>query len=648
MLQPPQKRVSPVSIQFRDAKTPYSPHFQDIYFTPSTGIEESRYVYLEGSGFLASVSSPEANRTITVAEIGFGVGLNFLVTLKEFMERAHQDTKLHYTSVEKFPVLKADLIQLYEAYPELKTQADALLGQYPILVPGVHRLYFFNHRVILDLVLGDALELLPELEFKAQHWYWDGFAPARNEDAFSKPLFEQVARLSAKGARGSSFTAATWVRNTLKDAGFKIEKRPGFGPKRECIVGTFEKEEAPSPLSAWFSSQSLKKLKSKNDTIAILGAGLAGSSIARRLANLGFKVTVYDGHGIGKRASGNTAGLFNVQLSKVPNPISRFSQLSLSYFLRELQELQIPNHLGILRKEADLRASLQNSDYPDSFYQLNQDEAYFPECGIINPQVLCERRMNHPHIRLVERSIARVNQIGEQFELIETEGLVHQGFDHVVYAVGADLRLPENKIEHLDLHALPVRPIRGQVILVNATEESKKLQSTKVDGGYVSPLAPFVTGHSLHLIGATYQAKKIEENQEALDTQKLILEAKEKWSEFASLSETHRVSTRVGHRLSTPDKLPMMGPVCNAHQTEKDYGHAFKGSEPESLPDLHGNQGEWLLLGLGSRGITFSSLSSEILCSMMLGVPLPIELDLLPHLHSSRFLIRNLKRPKVN
>ena len=167
----------------------------------------------------------------------------------------------------------------------------------------------------------------------------------------------------------------------------------------------------------------------------------------------------------------------------------------------------------------------------------------------------------------------------------------------------------------------------------------------------MSPVAPSVTGHAYHLLGATFQAKEILDQQIELDRAQLVSEAKSKWPEFVKLTLEDVVSEKVGYRASTPDKLPLVGPVFDTAFATGNYHAALKGESAASftnLPPLAVNRGEWVCLGMGSRGVPFSSLSAEILASLMTGMPLPIETELFHHLHPIRFLIRNLKKTKLN
>jgi tRNA 5-methylaminomethyl-2-thiouridine biosynthesis bifunctional protein len=634
----PKRRVQITDLDFKNDKTPYSSRFRDVYFSPESGVEESKYIYLEGSGALQSIRSGHSE--ITISEIGFGVGLNFLLTLQEF-KNSGASGKLHYFSFENHPVRKPSLEKLYENHPDLREEFGILIREYPVLTPGIHLIRLLHGKTLLYLCLGDATELLSRSDFKADHWYWDGFAPSRNPDAFSEALFLQVRKHSKPGTKGASFTSAGWVRRTLAEQGFEVTKRDGFGHKRECISAEFKGEPSQTPAVPWFSTRSQKQLLASMKT-AVIGAGLGGSAIARALADRGHDVTVIDPNGIAGRASSNPAGLFNAQLSKVPNPVSRFSQLSLVCFIRELERLNLRKKRGILRTDIQDPAALVSSDYPDDFYQVQPAGIYFPTCGIIDPRELCNARMDHPLIRFQKGSLQQVHRRGEEFSLVLKDQTKDLRFDHVVYSLGADSKL-ESVSEFQDpFHDLnPTRPIRGQIILAAPTPGSESLPHALVEEGYATPLFD-----DFHLIGATYQAKAILPDQEELDTEALLSAAR-KWPEFKSLSREQVRGTKTGYRLSTPDKLPMIGPLCDPDWLQTNYSKILRGAKSIQGPPLESPPGEWLLTGLGSRGITYSSLGSEILAEWMTGNSIPLEQDLLEHIHSSRFFVRKLRKAEV-
>ncbi|MBS1957863.1 MAG: tRNA (5-methylaminomethyl-2-thiouridine)(34)-methyltransferase MnmD [Bdellovibrionales bacterium] len=621
----PEHSIQITRLKIQGTRTPFSERFDDVYFAEDSGIEESRYVYLEGVDLASRLS---VNPVHTIGEIGFGVGLNFLLTLQFFKSAAKSTQKLFYFSAEQFPVHKNDLVALYALYPELAQESHELLVQYPVLTPGVHTLRFCEGRIVLYLLIGSAEQMFANIDTPIQSWYWDGFAPTKNPDAFSETLFQTLSAVSAPRARGASFTSAGWVRRGLEKAGFKIEKRCGFGRKRECIRGDLVREKTLAPKTpAWFSGEKLKLADPAHDSIAVAGAGLAGSAIARVLADRGFKVTVYDPNGIATRASGNRAGLFNVQISRLPNPISRFAQAALVQFLQEVTNYDLTVDYGILRNDSGDLQAFQNSQYPEDFYSLRDDGLFLPRCGFLNPAELCKMRLTHPNITVVAQGLPEKSEAS-----------------HVIYAQGADLKLADS-IHHPVLDQFPVRPIRGQVLELKSTEKSTEIQTARVFHGYVTPLRPEITGYAVHILGATYQAKNIASNQEEIDRNFLMSEARRSWpGEFANLEAANVVRSREGFRLSTPDKLPLIGPLADPRWLKTNYERALKGTRGAAVPPLEVRPGEWCLLGLGSRGITFSCLGAQILASVMTGEPLPIELDLWSHLHPARFFIRNLRK----
>ena len=98
-------------------------------------------------------------------------------------------------------------------------------------------------RVELRLLFGDAAALLPALTLAPDEavdaFFLDGFSPARNPDLWSPALCRALARLAKPGATLATWSVAGSVRRALSEAGFMVEKRPGFADKRQMLVGRF-------------------------------------------------------------------------------------------------------------------------------------------------------------------------------------------------------------------------------------------------------------------------------------------------------------------------------------------------------------------------------------------------------------------------
>ena len=269
--------------------SPYSDQFGDMYYSPKDGLAESCHVFLIGNGLLGRWQDLDS-QTFTIAETGFGTGLNFLATWELWCRSNMENKRLHYVSIEKFPLEEAALRRALAAWPALAELSDQLLRDYPPPLPGCHRLLFDAGRVCLDLVIEDVAVALTGLEevqnLSVDAWYLDGFAPARNPAMWTGAIFRGMAQLSHSGTVFSTFTAAGDVRRGLQEAGFTVEKIPGFGRKREMLRGEFTGEQAPTDYKSTPWHIAAAPVVAERTAI-VLGAGLAGAGVAAALAGRG-------------------------------------------------------------------------------------------------------------------------------------------------------------------------------------------------------------------------------------------------------------------------------------------------------------------------------------------------------------------------
>ncbi len=228
---------------------PLSRAFGDVYFSRHSGLNETRHVFLATNRLAERFAALGDGEVLCIGETGFGTGLNFLCAWQLFERVAPAGARLEFVSVEKFPLAAADLRRALALWPELAPWSEALLGQYLAVHPGFQRLAFAGGRVGLTLLLGDALECLPQLDARVDAWFLDGFAPAKNPDMWSPVLFAELARLSAPQATLGTFTSAGFVRRGLVEAGFAMQRVPGYGQKREMLSGTYQGPPANAGLS---------------------------------------------------------------------------------------------------------------------------------------------------------------------------------------------------------------------------------------------------------------------------------------------------------------------------------------------------------------------------------------------------------------
>ena len=140
-------------------------------------------------------------------------------------------------------------------------------------------------RVSLTLLIGDALEQLPQLDATIDAWFLDGFAPQRNPQMWCPELFAELARLSHPGTTLGTYCSAGDVRRGLKAAGFSMRRVPGIGRKWEVLKGQFN-GPASSAGKPWFARPSWRPAVRE---ALVIGAGLAGCATAASLAARGWQ-----------------------------------------------------------------------------------------------------------------------------------------------------------------------------------------------------------------------------------------------------------------------------------------------------------------------------------------------------------------------
>ena len=139
-------------------------------------------------------------------------------------------TTLRLTSFEKHPMQAEQVARALSQWPELADLSEELAAQ----LPGPH---LSLSGVQLTLIVGDVADTVPDWGGSADAWFLDGFAPSRNPQMWAAPILNAVARHTPAGGTFATYTAAGFVRRNLQAAGFDVQKRKGFGSKREMLTG---------------------------------------------------------------------------------------------------------------------------------------------------------------------------------------------------------------------------------------------------------------------------------------------------------------------------------------------------------------------------------------------------------------------------
>ncbi len=593
--------ITPADITIDADGVPVSHAFGDVYFSREGGTEETAYVFLAGNGLPARFSNADA---FTIIETGFGTGLNFLVTVKQWLLHAPTHAKLHYYSCEKHPIL--DLRAIHTMWPELATVSKELLAVYPAsFAPGLLHLDMFDGRVRLTLVLGDIADALPELhQVQADAWFLDGFAPAKNPGMWNDVLFEAMSRLSAHNASFATYSAARAVVDGLAQTGWNVEKIKGYGHKRHMLHG--------KRLTTCGAK------KTKPDSALIIGGGIAGCAAARALAERGIQVTLFERRAsIATEASGNPRAIVMPYLPQTWHEAGRFYYAAFHYALQRFRAFRgVYEACGVLqlpmpKREEEWLGSRANQLGLSSFMTfLSPQEIakrfaihpqhgglYFEQAGVAIPQKLCHSLVDHKLITVqVETEITALKKVGAAWQAYDTSGKKCGEASTVIIASAMDTTALE-PTSHL-----PLRAMRGQLTEIPAQALTQEVKPVVVYQGYLAR-----SGRN-YIIGSTYDRGSRDSG----------LREEDHISNLARLEETlpgliKEKAICGGYaaiRTTTPDRLPMVGKV---------------------------QEGIYTLLGLGSRGFTTFALLSDALAAMICEEALPVEKSLADRLSPQRY-----------
>ncbi|NTW31734.1 MAG: tRNA (5-methylaminomethyl-2-thiouridine)(34)-methyltransferase MnmD [Bacteroidetes bacterium] len=202
------------------------PELGEHYHSVHGAINESRHIFIEAG--LKYVLA--GKNTINILEIGFGTGLNALLT---FQEISKTKVSCEYHTVEAFPLIKEIYMKLnYSKILNISNELflslhDSLWNKKISISPD------FIFQKIYDSVLKISL---PKNYFDLI--FFDAFAPDVQPEMWTKEVFSSIYNSMKTGAVLVTYSTKGDVKRTLKDTGFLIKKLPGPKGKREILRAT--------------------------------------------------------------------------------------------------------------------------------------------------------------------------------------------------------------------------------------------------------------------------------------------------------------------------------------------------------------------------------------------------------------------------
>ncbi|MBV5096655.1 bifunctional tRNA (5-methylaminomethyl-2-thiouridine)(34)-methyltransferase MnmD/FAD-dependent 5-carboxymethylaminomethyl-2-thiouridine(34) oxidoreductase MnmC [Tenebrionicola larvae] len=661
-----QTSVQPACLHFNEEGTPVSREFDDVYFSNDNGLEETRYVFLDGNR-LTERFAEHSRKLFVTAESGFGTGLNFLTLWQAFraFRSAHPDVtlrRLHFISFEKFPLTAADLAAAHACWPELAELAQALQAQWPLPFAGCHRL-LLDDNVTLDLWFGDINDTLSQLDDsangKVDAWFLDGFAPAKNPDMWTSTLFEGMARLARGGCTLATFTAAGFVRRGLEAAGFDMRKRKGFGRKRDMLVGELARVSSTQPRAPWYHRPAACEREA-----ALVGGGIASALLALALLKRGWRVTLYcEDAQPAQGASGNRQGALYPLLNGHDPALRQFFPAAFTFARRLYDTLPVTfdhdwcgvTQLGWDEKSRYKIEQMLALALPQPLACAVNAERVLESAGldtgcggIIFPSGgwLCPAQLTAACLTLgqqqglavhYQKRVTDIVYDNKQWRLLFADGAQTQ---HATLALANGHRI--NQFPHT--RRLPVYAVSGQVSHIPTTPQLAKLRQVFCYDGYLTPQNP---ANRHHCIGASYHRGVTDPRYSELDQrhnrQRLIdCFPAQAWPQEVDISAGE---ARCGVRCAMRDHLPMVGAAPDYDVTLTQYATLADSPHTAAPAPCHPNL--YLLGALGSRGLCSAPLAAETLASQMSDEPLPLDAQTLAALSPNRLWIRKLLKGKA-
>lgn len=211
--------------------TIYRKDLDEIYHSRAGALSECQHVYLKP--FIEHLKNKEQT-TWRVLDVGFGLGLNWLSYVSYFLENL-PGTQLEIYSIENDLTI-LDLPQNDHQETSKAHELLQALKQFSIVEQGN-----IKARLIIEN-LDEALDEFAQRKMLFDVILFDPFAPKKNPECWTEIMFKKLAACAQPGALLSTYSVARPVCNALEQAGFVVEKRPGFGTKREHLVAFYQKK----------------------------------------------------------------------------------------------------------------------------------------------------------------------------------------------------------------------------------------------------------------------------------------------------------------------------------------------------------------------------------------------------------------------
>ena len=599
----------------------------------------------------------KAKDIFSFGEIGFGLGLNFIIILKNWSKVLGATKRLHYFAIESFPLSKDNLKIAKQRFPDLANEYQELIDKYPPIHTGFHRIWLKSGAVALTLIFEPTWRGISQIEGKFDAWFLSQFSNESAPDQWSPDIFSEISRLSRKDTLICSSNTGAYVDGELKRIGYEVVGASGDPSPAKVKIGRSCMNAEITLIPPWFAPPPPIGPKSR---IGILGGGVAGASIVRALHRRGLQAEIIDAHLFNESTSILPVALISPTLTEKANELSNFYDRSYRSVLASIEELGAEwLSRGVLKIKPKQMVARQIDSlirrknlWDDAAIEVTAAEIqsktnincsghglWFAEAGTLSPVEYLLKLMNGQQL-IKNQKVAQIEFLNDEWILYSERKREISRLDVLIItaALGSNTFACTRHI--------PLIGLGGQLSLANPTSQSLALRATILGQSYITPACG-----NMHAVGSTH----IRGNQ-IYDSIAFNPTKEGHWQNYKNLEPA--IQTLLGKddicnwkgytgvRAATPDRLPCVGPVVDPEVFREDFARLRHGPQgrfpvaPKYQPNL------FVSTGLGSRGFLTAELSSEILVSQMLGEPWPVERAVALSLSPSRFLYRELRSHK--
>lgn len=399
-----------------------------------------------------------------------------------------------------------------------------------------------------------------------------------------------------------------------------------------------------SDTAPWFTLPPPPTSALTASTVLIIGAGLGGSWLARTLAEHGVQSTVVESNEIASGASGNAVGVVKPFVTRTPGFTEYFYDKAFACLLQRLDGWRLSERCaftpcGVLQlcdepfPERESCCSLGPIEASErAGVDISSHALWFSQGGFLDPRALCHALLEHPLIKVIANNEVSQIDTSDQSACITLADAKRLHADVVILATGSALT------RFSATRHLPVIPARGQTSDFRCDSPHDMPRCVISGKHYVIP------GRNNVTTGATFLRNDSGTELRNTDHKSNLNGLRELLPGLAV--ESFPVDGHAGVRATTPDRLPLLGPVPDAAATDLAYRDLHHGRPQHQYPDLPTVPRLMLFGGLGSRGIVTAPYCAQLLVDYLFDADTSVDSlkSYASLLNPVRFQIRELKR----